>query len=264
MITEDAKARAAIPPRTMATTTSTSGASSSTLGGLAAEQLVTHEAARLNDPYVMVSTPNDGDDKNAGGVSQLQPFPGPRRVSFLDTLVVPDSFDANESDTGTFLPARSTRPNGSPKYDQFGNYIPHPDSEPYSPEGPDDQDLQLDAQPRDPPTEEELPMTSGPPEALRPNNFLQDLTKAMDGMDGTDEMGDQDASMHSADDSPTLVASPPVETASPTGSPGDLCVTAPPTEDPWETTDPWTALTVHEEADGWNAQVDATQSLSTP
>ena len=124
---------------------------------------MTHEAARLNDPYVAVSTPNDGGDKKEGGISQTQLFPDPRRVSFLDTLVVPDSFDASDADTGTFLPARASRPNGSPKYDQFGNYTPHPDSEPYTSEGPDDHDPQPDAQP--PPIEEELPETSGRPRA---------------------------------------------------------------------------------------------------
>ena len=175
--------------------------------------------------------------------------------------MIPDSFDANDADTGTFLPARACRPQGSPKYDQFGIYVWHPDSEPYLPEEPDDQDPQPDAQPRGFTTEEELPETSGPPEALSPNDFLQDLTKAMNGMDGTDESGDQDATMIPADDPPTLVAAPPVETASPT-SLGDLCVNVLPTEDPWETTDPWTSLTAYEEADGRNAQVEATPPVS--
>ena len=49
MISEDAKVRAATPPRTPATST----AAPSTLG-LTTAQLAAHEAARLNDPYTAV------------------------------------------------------------------------------------------------------------------------------------------------------------------------------------------------------------------
>ena len=56
-----------------------------------------------------------------------------------------------------------------------------------------------------------------------------------------------------ADMLPTLVASPPVETVSPTGSAGGLCVSLPST-DPWEKIDPWTQLTAYEQADGWDRQ----------
>ena len=45
-----------------------------------------HEAARLNDPYAAANIPNDDGDKDEGGVSPTQPFPEPRRVTFLDTL----------------------------------------------------------------------------------------------------------------------------------------------------------------------------------
>lgn len=54
--------------------------------GLTAEQPMMHEAARLNDPYAAANIPNDDGDKDEGGVSPTQPFPEPRRVTFLDTL----------------------------------------------------------------------------------------------------------------------------------------------------------------------------------
>ena len=54
-----------------------------------------------------------------------------------------------------------------------------------------------------------------------------------------------------ADILPTLVASPPVETASPTGSVGGICVSMP-SADPWEKIYPWIQFTAYGEADGWN------------
>ena len=259
MIQEDAKVRAITPPRTSPTATLPSGASSSTVG-LNAEQLLMHEAARLKDPYVVEASPNDEDHKGEGSISPTQPFPDPKKVTFMDPLIAPDSFDANESDTGTFLPARSRRPPGFPQYDQHGLYIPHPYSTPYSAEERDDQDPQPDAQPRDPATEEELPVTTGPPAALSPNDFLLDLTKAMDGMDYAE--GPTDATMHSAEDPPTLAASPPVETASPPAN--DLCVNIPPTDDPWDAADPWTPPTAYEEADGRTKTPESAPLTSSP
>ena len=67
----------------------------------------------------------------------------------------------------------------------------------------------------------------------------------MNGMDETETQ--KDIAMDATDDPPTLMASPPVETASPTGS---AVIGATASTGPWEKVDPWTTLTEYEEADG--------------
>ena len=61
-----------------------------------------HEAACLNDPYAAAEALNVDSGEDEGYVPPTQPFPKPTRVTFMDTLLVSDSFDANDEDIGTF------------------------------------------------------------------------------------------------------------------------------------------------------------------
>ena len=131
MISEDAKARASPPTRTV----TTSAAASSTLG-LTPEQLMAHEAARLNDPYhdLANTVPLEAlsESQSGGGVPPAELPPTHKTVRFADTINVdtPSTFDPNAEDTGTALPARSCRPATVPRYNGVGLYVPHPDSAP--------------------------------------------------------------------------------------------------------------------------------------
>ena len=230
------------------------------------------EIAGCASPWHYENGNDVGDD---GGVSPTQPFTAPKTVRFADTFDIdtPCVFDPDAEHTGTVLPARSCRPAGTPMYNAHSLYIPHPDSAPYGPAEQDDQDPQPDdAQRPETPTDEaeQLLLTSGPPAALGPSpgTLIQDLAGAMGDMEhsatSAPASATSDADMLHADaDMPsTFVASPPVETVSPTGSVGGICVSMPST-DPREKIDPWTQLTAYEQADGWDRQ-DAAGPSTTP
>ena len=217
----------------------------------------------------------DNDDK--GDISPTQPFPPPNTVRFADTADVdtPNICNLNDEDTGTALPARSRRPADAPMFNSHGFHIPHPDSVPYEPAEPGDQDPQPeDAQRPETPTDsaDQLPLTAGPPTVLGPSpgSLIRELARAMNG--NADQLDapapattDADMLPHDDDMPPTLVASPPVETASPVGSAGGICVSQSPT-DPWEKIDPWIQLTAYEQADGWHRQssVEPTAAPTAP
>ena len=199
---------------------------------------------------------DDGDD----GISPTQPFPTHKIVRFADTINVdaPGNFDPNDENAGTAIPARSCRPAEMPRYDSHGTYIPHPDSIPFEPAERDDQHPHPDdAQRPVTPTDEadQLPLTTGPRAVFGPSpgTLIRDFAKAMDGVNhpGAPSATDDDMLTTDADVLPTLVASLPVDTASPTGSVGGVCVSMPST-DPWEKLDPWTQFTAYEQAGGWN------------